>query len=176
MKERTILVVDDEPDVAESYALRLQGDYDVKTATGGEEALSMIDEDIDVVLLDRRMPEMSGDEVLSRIRYRNLDPSVAMLTAVEPDLDVAIMPFDDYLIKPVEREQLLSAIDRMLEAQRKEDLERELSSKKVRRNVLEVEKDDEELGASDLFQQLETDIKALEAELTDSSSAGVSAN
>lgn len=64
----TVLAVDDEPDLAELYRVYLDATYDVRIATGGEEALSMMDESVDVVLLDRRMPEMSGHEVLEAIR------------------------------------------------------------------------------------------------------------
>lgn len=172
MNNETVLVVDDEPEVADSYALRLQDEFDVKTAYGGEEALEMIDEEIDVVLLDRRMPDMSGDEVLSRIRYKQLDPAVAMLTAVEPDMDIALMPFDEYIVKPADREELLEKIEGILENHREEELQRELSSKRVRRNVLEVEKDEDELEESELFQQLLTDIRAIEAELGERDETG----
>jgi CheY-like chemotaxis protein len=39
-------------------------EYEVRTATGGPEALDLVDEEVDVALLDRRMPRMSGDELL----------------------------------------------------------------------------------------------------------------
>ena len=63
--EATILVVDDEQKVVESYSLRLGMRYDdVHTATGGREALAFLEvSDPDVIFLDRRMPDMSGDEV-----------------------------------------------------------------------------------------------------------------
>jgi CheY-like chemotaxis protein len=64
----TVLIVDDESEVADVYALRLREEYETRTAYGGEEALDTIDSDMDVVLLDRRMPDLSGDEVLERIR------------------------------------------------------------------------------------------------------------
>ncbi|MDY7082664.1 MAG: response regulator, partial [Halobacteria archaeon] len=62
--EPTIVVVDDEQAVADMYYEWLEGEYDVKKAYDGEEALEKIDQDTDLVLLDRRMPGMSGDEVL----------------------------------------------------------------------------------------------------------------
>jgi DNA-binding response OmpR family regulator len=90
-----VLVVDDEPDVADSYAAFLRDRYDVRTAYGGEPALAALDEDIDVVLLDRRMPDMFGDEVLESIRGRGFECRVAMITAVDPDVDIIDMEFDD---------------------------------------------------------------------------------
>ncbi|MFB6176845.1 MAG: response regulator transcription factor, partial [Halobaculum sp.] len=92
----TVLVVDDEQQVADAYALRLQMEYDdVRKAYGGQEALDTVDETVDVVLLDRRMPDYSGGEVLEKMRERGLDCSVIMVTAVDPDFDIVSMPFDD---------------------------------------------------------------------------------
>lgn len=111
----TVLVVDDEVTVADGYALRLQSEYETETAYGGEEALEILAErDVDVVLLDRRMPDVTGDEVLERVRAEGLDCRVVMLTAVDPGFGVIDMPFDDYLHKPVEREDLRTAIEQQL--------------------------------------------------------------
>ena len=108
--DATVLAVDDEPDLAELYRVYLDPAYDVRIATGGEEALDAMDETVDVVLLDRRMPDMSGHEVLDAIRGEGYDARVAMLTAVEPDVDIVEMPFDDYKTKPVTKEDLLTLV------------------------------------------------------------------
>ncbi|EMA65475.1 response regulator [Halorubrum kocurii] len=110
----TVLAVDDEPDLAELYRVYLDAAYEARIATSGEEALSMMDESVDVVLLDRRMPEMSGHEVLEAIREDGYDARIAMLTAVEPDVDIVEMPFDDYKTKPVTREDLLGLVEVLL--------------------------------------------------------------
>jgi DNA-binding response OmpR family regulator len=109
----TVLMVDDEKKVADAYALRLDDVADVTVAYSGEQALDTVGEGFtpDIVLLDRHMPELSGDEVLSRIRERDIESRVVMVTAVDPGLDVLDMPFDDYLSKPVERADLLEVVD-----------------------------------------------------------------
>jgi CheY-like chemotaxis protein len=108
----TVLVVDDEKEVADAYALRLRNLCEVTTAYSGREALDTVErETVDVVLLDRRMPEMSGDEVLERLDDREFHGRVVMLTAIDPGFDVLDLPFDDYLRKPVEREGLRTTID-----------------------------------------------------------------
>jgi DNA-binding NtrC family response regulator len=140
-------------------------EYDVRTAYGGEEALAAIDDDVDVALLDRRMPDLSGDEVLKRIRQRGIDVRVAMVTAVEPDFDIVNMPCQDYLVKSVDREDILDTVERLLRLAEYDQKQRELSSKKVRRNVLEVEKTERELAESEAFQRLERRIDELETEL-----------
>ncbi|AGB31661.1 response regulator [Natrinema pellirubrum DSM 15624] len=108
-----VLMVDDEKKVADAYALRLEDVADVTVAYDGEEALAVVDEQPvpDVVLLDRHMPGLSGDEVLERLRERDLETRVVMVTAIDPGLDIVDMPFDDYLSKPVERDDLRAAID-----------------------------------------------------------------
>jgi CheY-like chemotaxis protein len=108
-----VLMVDDEKKVADAYALRLEGVADVTVAYGGQEALEAVEEQTppDVVLLDRHMPGLSGDEVLDRLRERDVRSRVIMVTAIDPDLGILDMPFDDYLSKPVEREDLRAAVD-----------------------------------------------------------------
>ncbi|MFB6302877.1 MAG: response regulator [Haloferacaceae archaeon] len=109
--DTAVLVADDERALVDLYAKFLESEYDVRTATGGAEALEKVDEAVDVVLLDRRMPDLSGDEVLCELRDRGLDCMVAMLTAVEPDIDIVEMPFDDYKVKPVDRSDLLGLVE-----------------------------------------------------------------
>lgn len=110
----TVLVVDDEPDVADAYAAQLSAGYHVKTAYSGEEALEKLGSDVDVVLLDRRMPGVSGDDVLEEIREMGIECRVAMVTAVDPDFDILDMGFDDYVVKPVSRDDLYETVDRLL--------------------------------------------------------------
>lgn len=108
---RSVLIVDDEADVADAYAMQLGGEYETRVAYGGEEALEMVSETTAVVLLDRRMPDIHGDDVLAELRDRGYDGAVVMVTAVDPDLDILEMEFDDYLCKPVDEETLLSTVD-----------------------------------------------------------------
>jgi DNA-binding response OmpR family regulator len=163
----TVLVVDDESAVADAYALRLRQKYDVSTAYGGEEALEVIDADVDVVLLDRRMP-MSGDEVLERIRERGLDSRVIMVTAVtDPDFDIIEMPFDDYLCKPVDKEDLFAAIEQQLETATYDDRVDEYFSISSKIGVLEAEKTPEQLAESEEYQRLTERAETLRDELDD---------
>ncbi len=111
----TVLIVDDEREVADVYALRLDGTFETQVAYGGPEALDTLDESVDIVLLDRRMPDQSGDEVLAEVRERGYDCRVIMLTAVDPGSDIVEMNFDDYLCKPVEKDDLVSAIEQQLQ-------------------------------------------------------------
>jgi DNA-binding response OmpR family regulator len=112
--EPSVLMIDDEKRVADAYALRLKGVADVTVAYGGEAALDAVEATEtppDVALIDRHMPGVSGDEVLGKLRDANLMTRAVMVTAVDPDMAVLDLPFDDYLCKPVEREDLRAVVD-----------------------------------------------------------------
>ena len=164
-EEPTVLVVEDEPPLIEIYARWLEGQYDVRTAQNGSEALEQLDEAVDVVLLDRLMPGMSGDEVLAGIREESPDCRVAMVTAVEPDFDIIRMGFDDYLTKPVEKETLLETVDRLLSRSSYRGLEQELYSLVSKRSALQSAKSAEEINSAEEFAELEDRIESLRAEI-----------
>ncbi|MFB6201091.1 MAG: response regulator [Halorhabdus sp.] len=149
-----VLVVDDEADVADAYTAQLEERYTVLTAYGGGQALETVDETVDVILLDRRMPGISGDDVLETIRERDLDCRVAMVTAVDPDFDVIEMPFDDYVTKPVSREELFETIERLLTFRSYEEQFQEFYRLTTKLATLRANKNKAELQRNDAFQQL----------------------
>ncbi|WP_135362831.1 response regulator [Halosimplex halophilum] len=166
-KRGVVLIVDDEPEVADAYAAHVRDAHEVRTAYGGEEALAKLDEDVDVVLLDRRMPDMVGDEVLETVRDRGLDCRVAMVTAVDADFDIVDMEFDDYVVKPVSGEELLDTVDRLLRCADYERALREYYRVTRTQVALQSAKGAAELADSDEFGRLEE----RRAELRDSLSA-----
>jgi len=174
----TVLIVDDEQEVADVYAFRLKRTYDVRTAYGGQQAVDAVDADVDVMLLDRRMPEMSGDEVLETIRADGYDCRVIMTTAVEPEFEIIEMPFDDYLCKPIEQATLTEALDQQLTARQYDESVSDLFRATSKLSVLEAEKTAEELEASAEYQDLKRmtdeardDADSLVGELDDFESA-----
>lgn len=161
-----VLVVEDEEHVANLFVAVLSDHYDVTHAATGSEAIEILEADsFDVVLLDRRMPEMSGDRTLEHIEQREIECRVAMVSGVDPDYDVIDMGFDDYLVKPVENDVLVETVDRLLALDEYESIYQELSAKLVKKNVIEVEKPPEELQRHEEFQRLRTEIDALTDEL-----------
>jgi len=161
----SVLVVDDEPDVADAYAAQLELDYDVTTAYSGREALDLVGPSIDVVLLDRRMPGITGDEVLEEIRDRGLGCRVAMVTAVDPDFDIIEMPFDDYVTKPVSREDLYGTIERLLNASEYDEQLREYFSLTAKQAALRTNKSEAALETSEQYVELEQEIRDLRESL-----------
>jgi len=162
-----VLIVEDEPDVAETYNLWLADDYEVRMAGSGDEGLAELDEDVDVVLLDRMMPGLSGDEVLERIRERGLDCRVAMVTAVEPDFDILEMGFDAYLCKPIRSQQLHDTVENLLERSTYDDLLQEYYSLVEKQATLEATKSSAELADNEEYLELRERVDDLKTDLSD---------
>ncbi|MFB6201434.1 MAG: response regulator [Halorhabdus sp.] len=161
-----VLIVEDEPDVAETYNLWLQDEYEVRIAGNGSEALDMLDDRVDVVLLDRMMPGLSGDEVLERIRDSDSDCRVAMVTAVEPDFDILEMGFDSYLTKPIRSNELHETVENLLERSAYDDLLQRYYSLVEKQATLEATKSSAELAESDEYQGLSDRVEELKGELS----------
>lgn len=158
----TVLVVEDEQELADTYAAWLADSHDVRTAYDGESALEMLD-GVDVALLDRRLPGATGDDVLTAIRERGDSCQVAMVTAVEPDFDVFELGFDDYVVKPMLRDELEALVERLRRrAAYDQDVQRHfaLASKLA---TLEEHRSEEELRESEEYARVKDEL----AELTD---------
>ncbi|MDZ7746472.1 MAG: HalX domain-containing protein [Halobacteriales archaeon] len=167
----TVLIVDDEPDLADLYAAWLADSYDVRTAYGGEGGIEAADEDVDVALIDRLMPDTSGDEVLSAIRKAGYGCRVAMVTAVEPDFDIIEMGFDDYLVKPVRREELHNAVEQLLSRSEYDAQLREYYALVSKRAALETQKSERELNESEAYAELCEDLEALSDKLDETTAS-----
>ncbi|MCU4750380.1 HalX domain-containing protein [Halobacteria archaeon AArc-curdl1] len=160
-----VLVVEDEPDLANLYAAWLDSRCSVETVYDGNEALESIDESIDIVLLDRRMPGLSGDTVLGTIRERNLDCRVAMVTAVEPDFDIIGMGFDDYLVKPVSKDELTTIIDQLLLRSTYDEQLQEFFALASKKALLDAQKTQAERNSSQEYAVLEDRLAVLRSQV-----------
>ncbi|MFB6211222.1 MAG: HalX domain-containing protein [Halobacteriales archaeon] len=167
----SVLVVDDERGLADLYTAWLSDSYDVTTAYSGTEALAKINTSIDVVFLDRRMPKLSGDAVLSGIRENGYDCYVAMLTAVTPDFDIIDLALDYYLLKPVSQCDLHRTIERFLDWEEYNECLQELCSLVATRAALAAEKSEEELQANPAYRQLVAEIESLQTEVDEFATA-----
>lgn len=94
----SVLVIDDNRPLADAFASVLSSEYEVTTAYTLADARASLDPEIDAVLLDRRLPDGSGDELLEEMRADDDEYRVAVVSATEksPDLD-----YDAYVTKPL---------------------------------------------------------------------------
>jgi len=167
VSDPSVLVVEDEPDIAALYAGFLEERYGVDVAETVAEAVDRVDGDVDVVLLDRRLPDGSGDEVLEHVRGEGHDCRVAMVTAVEPDFDIIDMGFDLYLTKPVSRAKLLTAIDTLLRRSEYDDLIQEAAALASKRAVLSSQKPAAKRRDNEAYAELVERLEDLDADIED---------
>jgi len=112
---RRVLFVEDEPALRFSYERYFRNRYDVAFAATGAEALAQLAAVApDVLILDMRLPDTDGVDLLRRVRDQRPDIPVLVTTAyvsMEPRLRVLDLAFNGYLIKPFELRDLGDRID-----------------------------------------------------------------
>ncbi|MFD0975492.1 T9SS response regulator signal transducer PorX [Salinimicrobium gaetbulicola] len=123
MNDIKILWVDDEIDLLKPHILFLEGkNYKVSTCQSGTEALEEIEkENFDIVFLDENMPGLTGLETLAEIKEKQANIPVVMITKSEEEyiMEEAIgSKIADYLIKPVNPNQILLSIKKNLDHSR----------------------------------------------------------
>ena len=124
MEKIKILWADDEIDLLKPQLLFLeQKGFDVVTVTNGYDAIEEYDQqkDIDVVFLDESMPGMTGLETLTKIKENNTNIPIVMITKNEAEtvMEEAIgSQIDDYLIKPVNPNQILLTLKKIIDNKR----------------------------------------------------------
>jgi DNA-binding response OmpR family regulator len=160
-----VLIVDDEQSLADLYAYWIDEFAEARTAYDGTEALEQLDEGVDVMLLDRRMPGLSGDEVVDAVEQRDLDVRVVMVTAVDPGFDIVDMGIDDYLIKPVDQPELVETVERMIVRNSYDDRLQEKFQLVEKKVTLEAAKTPHELDESEEYAELTRRLDAVERDL-----------
>lgn len=168
MGDRRVLVVEDDESIAGLYTQFLEESYTIETAHTAADAIERVQRDdaagIDVVLLDRRLPDGPGSDVLEAIRENGLDCRVGMVTGVEPDFDIVDMGFDLYIVKPVNRQDLREAVETLVIRSEYDGLLQEATALASKRALLESEKSRSELSASEEYTNLLDQINELDEE------------
>jgi DNA-binding NtrC family response regulator len=150
----TVLVLEDEEGLADLFEAWLTEQYRVRTVNDATAAREVFDYQVAVAVLDRRLPDGSGDAVLEWVASEYPDCRRVMVTAVNPDLEHADLPFDDYLLKPVARADLEDAVARLVEQRSRSASERERYALETKRLLLEAEYSGTRLADSEVYQSL----------------------
>ena len=150
MSRRTVLVVEDERDLAEllAYNLKREG-YDAHVAHDGAEALERVASlQPDLVLLDIMMPELNGQQVVQRLRASESTRRLPVImltakTAESDEVELLTTGADDYITKPFSMKLLLARLAAVL---RRADQAAQLANASVHTAPIEADADDTSLA------------------------------
>ncbi|ESS09030.1 MAG: transcriptional regulator, HxlR family [uncultured archaeon A07HN63] len=160
--EQVVLVADDHQRIRTMHTDWLADEYTVRQASDGEETLRQLDTDVGVVVLDRRMPGLSGSEVLDWIRSQRYDIRVVMVTSEDVDFDLVDMGFDEYLTKPVRQAELREVVADLFDRHEYSTQLQQYLALQSKLALLRVEYPDEALSANEEYQRLRTRLEELE--------------
>lgn len=141
----TILVIDDEKNIREGLASNFEiEDYNVKTASSGEEGIALIARgDIDLVITDLRMNGISGEEVLKKVTAETPGIPVIILTghgSIDAAVDAMRHGAYDFLTKPLNLDQLNLIVKRALESREMalshQQLKKEVENREAFKNMI----------------------------------------
>jgi DNA-binding NtrC family response regulator len=115
---KKILICDDEEGVRESLKLILENDYDLILVDSGEQALHALEnaKDVSLVLLDIKMPKVSGLDVLNEIKKKH-PVKIIMVTgykSVETAAEATRLGASGYIIKPFKSEEIVETVKKSL--------------------------------------------------------------
>ncbi|MEW8031487.1 MAG: sigma-54 dependent transcriptional regulator [Candidatus Thiodiazotropha endolucinida] len=155
MKQMHILVVDDEAAIRQVLAEQLtRSRHTVEQADCGEEALKMLQSsDFDVCICDLRLPDLDGIEVIRRCRVKEMEIAFLMITAfasVDTAIEAMKLGAYDYLMKPVQLEDVLIRLDHIADIVRLRDENRYL------RKMVESDAGSDTLGLSAPMRKIQT--------------------
>ena len=152
---KKILIIEDEPDLVKGLKLNLSDEgFDVDWAVNGVEGFrKAVEESPDLIILDLMLPEMDGLEVCRKLRQKNIDTPVIMLTAKGGEIDKVVgleIGADDYMTKPFSIRELLARIKARLRHSEREgrpvpeiysfgDVEIDFVGFKIKRRGKEIE-------------------------------------
>jgi DNA-binding response OmpR family regulator len=163
--EETVLVVDDEELFLELYREWLGETYAVEIAREGDAALDRLDDSVVAALVDRRMSGRNGDATLAAIRERSASLPVALVTAVEPDPGITGLAFDEYVVKPTDRTEVVGLVERLRELDGVDGPAREYYRLHRTRDVLRSYVPDDELDAAPAYESLVDRIETVSTQL-----------
>lgn len=106
-----VLIVDDEPGLVDLFEMWLEDGYETVTAKTSKAGLEKMSPSIDAALLDRDLGTMDGSDLAVGIREVKPDIPIAFVSGREPDSEILQTGFDDYLVKPIGKNDLHTTLE-----------------------------------------------------------------
>lgn len=156
-----VLIVDDEPTICQLLESELgELTYICKTALNGKDALRMLKaESFDLILLDIKLPDMSGIYILGKMSKLYPDTPVIMITAVL-DIDTAVLSMKmgawDYIVKPFDLNKLTTSVARTISNSKSQDMDQ------VRRRKSYLDNEARKEGEDPLITELDAICEGVE--------------
>lgn len=158
-----VLIIDDELAPRESLSIVLKAHFDVLSASGAQEGLTLLDSNhIDLVILDIRMPGMDDITALGEIKERHPEVEVVLLTAyasLETARDAIRLGAYDYLMKPFDKDDLVKVVTKGI--RKKSDFERVKAQLEDLKNMNNRLEEQIEMARNNLRNYFDGTVKAL---------------
>lgn len=161
----SVVIVEHDRDRAAAHRNRLGDRYATQLVRTGAEAITAIDTDTDVAIIETELPDISGLAVVDAVVDSGIRPRFILLGKPDANSQRSTDVVDECLEKPITNEAIASTVDRLLTIDRYGSAKQQLSSDKLARNLLEMEHRPDELEDHPEYQQLVERIEELETEL-----------
>lgn len=115
--KKTILICDDEEGIRESLRLIFEKEYDLLFAANGNEAIDILKKnDIDIAIMDIKMPRMDGIETMRKLKEINPDLRILVTSgykSIETAKEAIAAGASDYMVKPFDRDEILESVKKL---------------------------------------------------------------
>lgn len=131
-----VLIVEDNKPQSKMYKRWLEPAYETRTANTRSEIFDEISDSTEIVLLDRKLPSTSAEELLTSSDVFD-GKQVIMITGIEPGIELIQLDITDYILKPISKEDLHDAVNKAVKAARGTENDRELVALVSKKRVLD---------------------------------------
>lgn len=159
-----VLVVEDDQLQSQIYSRWLDS-FSVTVACSETEAYEKLSDQTDIVVLDRIFDEQKeGDSIAERMK--DMDPSlqIIMITGIEPKTDIVNLKVDDYIVKPVDKEEVSQAVEKAVEASFKSQKEKKLLSLASKKATLDKKNT---ISDKESYEEIVDSLESLKSDIDD---------
>ncbi|TKX43697.1 winged helix-turn-helix transcriptional regulator [Halorubrum sp. ARQ200] len=132
----SILIIEDDPMASSALSDYSSNPFNVRTVSRGEDGIRHYTKDTDLVILDRKLDDISGDTVATKIKEKDQHALILVVSGIDPKDNILDLPVDCYLKKPVSRTELRSRISDILNRQGLELEQREYLALRSKQSAL----------------------------------------